>query len=241
MQQSNAGGLHDTPLLGSADAVSASNQLAWLVLLRQQTVSILSAVIFAMLTILAFVLFLYNRADYAYLWMAATCLIVTLIDCEYAASALGRELFTATTDHWLGDVLAISLIRFGWFMLIRAWFELSRHRWMPWTVGLLAFVRIVVSAESLGLFSFIPAALSPVCTSIALAVFFAGLLLLSWLVADGLHKMPVDGWLFLPVVTLSWVDWLSATFPSLRIPRVFSPFGFWAPAALSRGSRLPSL
>lgn len=225
VQQADAGGFHTAPQLGDASAISAVNQLRWLVLVRQQAVVVLLGVVFTLLTALAFALFLYNRTDRAYLWLTISCLLGALANWEFALAVLAHKVFTANTDLWFGTVFVLSVGRFAWYMLIRTWFHLERQQWLTWVVALLTMVQIVTTAGTLGLIPFIPGALAPFCALIVQASFFFYLLAITWVEYVGIRKDPVDGWLFVPVVVLTWTGWMSGTFPSLHLSSVFSPFG----------------
>jgi Stage II sporulation protein E (SpoIIE) len=226
VQQADAGGFHDAPLVGSAEAIALVNQVSWLALVKGQAATMLSGVIFTVLTGMAFVLFLYNPADRAYSWMTLSCSLSAAVSWEFALAALGHELFTVHTDLWFGNVLVIPFSRFCWLILMRAWFHLERPRWLPWTVALLTFLEVVAIAGTLGLIPQIAGALAPACAMVLSVITFLILLALSWVLYRVIRNSPVDGSLFLPIIIIGWMDWLGAVFPHMGLSRLYAPYGF---------------
>ncbi len=225
LSQTDSGGFHHAPLVGTADAVAAEYQLRWLDLLRENAVWALTGLVYSLLALIAFALFLLNHADRAYFWMGALFLMMGLGGWE-TALASWTQTITAPAEMWICNVLAIPLIEFSWIMLLRAWFRLERPLWLPRAAALLALAHAFLLAGALDLlFPLVPSRLAPIFYLSSRAATVAFGLLLCWLMVQGIRKFGLEGWLLLPGVVLGWSDWLASWFSFLYIPRRFFPFG----------------
>ena len=220
-----AGGLHLAPMVGTADAVGAEDQLRWLDLVRENAVWALTGIVYSLLALIAFSLFLFNRNDRVYFWMGALLLMMGLGGGETALAAW-TQIITVPAELWVCYVLVLPAITVAWIMLLRAWFGLDRPLWLPWAVVLLSLAQAFVYAGVLDLlFPLVPSSSAPVFYVLSQVLRVTVELLMCWLVFRGIRKLGLEGWLLLPAVLLGWGDWLAAQFTFLHVPRRFFPFG----------------
>ncbi len=220
--QTDGGGLHLAPVLGSTDAVAAKNQLGWFEAIRQNVVWALTALIYLLLATVAFTLFLLNRTDRVYFWMGAIFLLMGLGGGE-TALASWTQTISVPAELWLCNVLLLPLIGFVWVMLFREWFHLERPRWLPLAAALLTVVHALLLAAGFGLLApLVPSRLVSTFLLPAQTMGFVFGILLTWLVIRGIRKLGLEGWLLLPGVLLAWSDSLARL---LRLPGLYEPFG----------------
>jgi hypothetical protein len=234
LQQPDAGGFNAAPLIGTTQTMSEVNRLAWLETGRGMLIWPVNAIVFSLLTMLAITLFLYNRNDYAYLWMAVPCLLSALAAWEYS-TALLTQAIPAPFDLWFGDVFVLLLSRFASIMLLRAWFGLERPRWVPWVAATAAALDGVGRVGALHLVSFIPLSLAPIFFILQQTSYLTLGVLTTWLVFRGFRKSVAQAWLFVPLMVFVWVDWLAARLPVLHLSREFHPFGLVIPSLAIEG------
>jgi hypothetical protein len=234
LQEPAGGGFNTAPRLGTAEAMSAVNQLGWLEQIRSVLVWPLNGVAFSLLTVMALALFLYNRTDKAYLWMAVPCLLAALADAEFSLATL-TQVVPAPVDLWFGNALVLPLTGFAWNMLLRAWFGLDRPRWLPRAAALTALAWSIGYVGALHLLPFIPSALAPLFYVIwQLAETTYGVLL-TWTAYRGVRKVGAQGWLFVPLIVFGWGDWLAVRLPFLHMSRVLTLFGVPLPSLAIEG------
>jgi hypothetical protein len=223
--QTDAGGFHLAPQVGTTNAVEAEYQLRWLDLVRENAIWALTGTVYSLLAVIAFSLFLFNRTDRVYFWIGSLLLMMGLGGGETALASWTRTI-TIPAELWVCYVLVIPLVNLSWVMLLRAWFELDRPLWLPWAVALLSLAQALVYAGVLDLlFPLVPSTLAPVfyVLSRVLRVIFG--LLMCWIMFRGIRKLGLEGWLLLPPVVLAWGDWLAGQLTFLHVPRRFFPFG----------------
>lgn len=224
--QPDAGGMHLPPMLGTTDAVQAGYQLGWLQLVKYNAVWALTGIVYLLPAAIAFSFFLFNRSDKVYLWIGVLFSLMALGGLETALAGLTQTI-TVPVELFVCYLLVAPAINFAWFMLFRAWFQMSRPVWLPLCMAVLALVQAVAWAGALYLLSpLVPSSLAPVFDVLSQAVFviFAGVV--SWMAFRFIPRQGGESWLLVPPLLLSWADWLAERLSFLHIPRVFYPFGF---------------
>jgi hypothetical protein len=225
VNQPDSGGLHSAPVLGEAGAVDAGNQIAWLELIRSYAFFAAQALLFGMLSILAFTLILFDRSDRVYLWMGALFL---LIASYFAFGVVGAwtEFQSLPTSNLLTDGIVSPLIYATWVMVWWVWFGLQRPAWLPrLTAGLTLMLMISTVLGEEIYFGFVPHSVALHFVTVALAlrlVFFA---LLVWVVIGGIRRQGIEGWLVLPLVLLRGIWAFDAQLRLLHIRLRWSFFG----------------
>ena len=224
LEDPDAGGMHGAPLLGQAGVIGLHYQSQWLELIRADLAYVAQALVFALLAMVAFSLILFDRSDRVYLWIGLLFLVTAFVNIWGAISAW---------TQWIPDQLALlqdgvsgPVISALWVMVWWVWFGREGFRWLPRVLpglaALTAVSRILALEVFPGLVSHSAALrLYPVNQGLRFAFF--GLLL--WIVADGVRRKGLDGWLVLPVVLLRGVASFSNDLIRLHLFRNWFPFG----------------
>jgi len=225
IQQTDPGGMHTAPVLGEASAVAASYQLRWLERTRTYSSWAAQVLLFGLLAVVAFSLILFDRSDRVYLWMGALFLIVTAYAVLVLIAAWTQWLNSAILQ-WLTDGLAVPLVYATWVMVWRVWFGLKRPSWLPSLTAGLALVLMLsnIVGEEL-LYGLVPHTIALHFLTVSLAARLALIVLLVWVVFEGIRRRGVEGWLVLPVVVLRAVAAFTGELEFLSIPLTWHPFG----------------
>lgn len=224
-QLDNVGGIHNPPFLGERSAVAAQYQIKWDELYRSYIGSLIEAILFTLLGIVAFSLMLFDRTDRVYLWIgflllatAASAWIVTLSTWTESIPYFITAPFRLT--------VVLPLIFTGWVMVWRVWFRLRRPRWVPWL--LLGLLLLTIISLSIGQNLFIVVVSSRVEHAfqiISLASRLAIAALLLWTVFQGIVEQGLEGWIAIPAVLLAAVAEFSNELNFAQILNIWFPFG----------------
>jgi hypothetical protein len=225
MSQPESGGMHNAPLLGEAGMVAAEDQSRWMEIFRDYATGSIFAVLYFLLTLTAFCLAFFDRADRVYLWLGGVYLIMTLSSIVGViftfTQSLSFQSGTASTDVFLTP-----LSYAGWVMVWWFWFRLRRPAWMPGVACALA-VLVGISnmlAENLW-FTMIPQPVSAVFHVVSMVARLTFLAISLWIVTQGIRLHGIEGWLVLPCILLSGINRFWNELASLGIVLVWFPFG----------------
>ena len=225
LQQHDAGGMHNAPLLGDAAAVGANYQIRWQKLIRTYLPLALEAMVYLGLGLMAFSLRLFDRADRVFVWMGG---VVLLSAVNYGLSAI--TLWTTYLSYQLPTMLREDflspLISAGWVLVWWMWFRLHRPPWIPRAVDVLTVLLMIANMISGSLFSAfvsqkVAAAFVPISLGVQL-LFFA---LLLWVVVLGIRKKGVEGWIVLPTVLLRGIGQFQRDHSTLHFQTGGTPIG----------------
>jgi hypothetical protein len=224
-QDPDAGGMHTSPVLGEVGAVAAGYQIRWLELVRAYTSEVAGALLFGILTLVAFSLILFDRSDRAYLWMGTLFLLIATSSALNVIAAW-TELLGDFIVELLKDGLANPLIFAAWVMVWWAWFGLQRPSWLPRLMAGLTLLYMVsnILGEEI-FFGFIPHAVAIHFVTLSLVMKLMFFALLVWVVVKGIRKQGLEGWLVLPVVVLRGIGTFTFQLRLLHIPLIWHPFG----------------
>ena len=230
------GGMHSAPVLGEAGAVAAGYQMRWLELIRAYASSVALALLFGLLSVLAFSLILFDRSDRVYLWMGTLFLLIAFSSVLSIIQSW-TELLNSSMINLLRNGLAQPLISAAWVMVFWVWFGLKRPPWMPRLTAVLTLllgISFILGDEDF--YGLVPhgVAVQFVTVTLALRVLFFALLL--WVVVKGIRQQGVEGWLVLPVAVLWGVSAFRQQLGLLHIRTSWHPFG--AQVTLSTFSNL---
>lgn len=223
--QPDAGGFHTAPVLGAAGAVRAGYQLRWIELVRAYLPFAIQAHLYALLSVMAFSLILFDRSDRVYLWIGTVFLLQA---ASYALSAF--DVWTRYLSIWT-DSLIISglftpLICAGWVMVWWVWFGRQRPVWLPRAVAGLALLFMISNMIGEDLFfTFVP---HPVATAFHMVSLVARLLffaLFVWIIAQAIRNRGLEGWLIVPAILLLGIGMFGRELAVVHIPVVWFPFG----------------
>jgi len=225
-QLDDVGGFHNPPLLGEYAAIAAQNQVKWDELYRSYAGSLIEALTFTLLGLVAFSLVLFDRTDPVYVWIGALLLVI----------ALGAwiNVFSTWTE-WIPYVVTAPirltiitpLIYVGWLMVWRVWFRLRRPTWVPrLTVALLLLLMLSSSIGQNLFFVLVQPGTENTFHIISLIVRLAIAALLLWTVFQGIVEQGVEGWIAVPAVLLAGIAEFSAELNYFHIIPTWFPFGF---------------
>ena len=130
VNEPDSGGMHSAPVLGEAGAVAAGYQMRWLELIRAYASYAVEALLFCLLSVVAFSLILFDRSDRVYLWMGALFLLIAV---HSGLTFLGActELQGNLTNTLIIDGVVGPLTFVAWVMVWRVWFGQQPPRWLP--------------------------------------------------------------------------------------------------------------
>jgi hypothetical protein len=225
LQSPDAGGFHAAPLLGDAGTVAAGYQSQWLEVIRAYATAPIELAVFLLLSLVAFSLTFFDRADRVYLWMGAVFLLWAAIASSTIIGAW-TQLLGAEAINIISVALLAPLSNAGWVMVWWVWFGLRRPAWLPRATVMLAVLLGVSNA--LGgdyFFTVVPHPVSAAFHIVSLVVRLIFLAILLWIVAQGVRLRGVEGWLALPAALLFGIARFSIELSMLHIQVTWFPFG----------------
>jgi hypothetical protein len=220
-----AGGLHYAPMLGTANTIEAQTRLDWLELDAESAFAPFEGVLLFLLGAVAAGLILLDHSDRVYLWVAGVLLFTALSDGALTVFTL-TQLLSLRTYFMFFDVFSNPLQLCGWIMVWWYWFHLDRPAWLPKAIAALLLLYMVTKA--LGGDFFYGAVLHPpgvVFNTASVVVRLLFLPLLIFVIALGIRKQGVKGWLVLPAVVPLAISQFSSELIVLNLPVKWAPFG----------------
>jgi hypothetical protein len=221
----DVGGIHIAPALGEAGAVEARYRLQWLETVNGYIVEVVLPISFVMLAVMACGLMLFDRADFAYLWLTTALLLTGLVRANQALFFWTQSESIQVFDL-ARNVFLVPLGLGAWTMAWHAWFRLSRPTWIPKAVAMLTLLYMGSQLLSRSWFpSLWPHAVSAGfhIISVWLRLLFA--LLLGLVVYWGIRQEGREGWLALPAVVLVSVGLFAQELNAVHVPGIWFPFG----------------
>ncbi|MFP5226843.1 MAG: PP2C family protein-serine/threonine phosphatase [Acidobacteriota bacterium] len=213
-----SGGLNYAPLLVAKSAMQAQSRLDWQEALLSRADEATYTIVFWLLALLSASLFLFDRSDPVYLWVAATLFISPLGYLGHILCASTDWLDTRYRDILL-DLFSDPLQTGGWVMVWWVWFRLRRPAWAPRVVALLTVAYAVSLSMQTLLANFgvaLPhgqgAWLSGAFGWSSSLTRIAFVLVLALVVTAGIREQGKEGWLALPVVVAMAVELLAPAF-----------------------------
>jgi hypothetical protein len=224
-QLDDVGGFHNPPLLGEHAAVAAQNQVRWDELYRSYAGTLIEALTFTVLGIIALTLVLFDRTDRVYLWIGALLLIIGLSSWISVISTWTERIpYLITAPVRLSVIFP--LIEAGWVVVWRLWFRLRRPTWVPWlVVGLIPLLMLSSSIGQNLFFVLVPPGIENTFHIISLVVRLAIAALLLWTVFQGIVEQGVEGWIAVPAVLLAGIAEFATELNYFHIIPTWFPFG----------------
>lgn len=233
IQQEDAGGIHTAPILGNAETVGAGYTMTWLQLIQEALLPEAMMALAALLcTAVAVTLWVFDRGDRVYLWMAGVYLLSTVM---YGLSVWDycTQTVSFRADVLLNDCVIHALLSAGWVMVWWVWFGRPRPRWIPQAAAVLCLLLMVSRAagsQTLGIALHQGLAMAAEQISLAIRLLYA--LLTLWIVIQGIRRQGLEGWLVLPAVLLRGVSAYSFELIQWHVlPAKFTLFGQDLPIA----------
>jgi serine phosphatase RsbU (regulator of sigma subunit) len=224
-QLDDVGGFHNPPLLGEASIVAAQQQVKWDELYRSYAGTLIEALVFLLLGILALSLTFFDRSDHVYLWIGALLLTTSASSFISILSTWTEWIPYAITGPFR-LVFLTPLILVGWVIVWRVWFKLRRPAWAPYGLAVL-YVLLVIS-NSLGqnlFFTVVPASIGHPAQMISLAVRLVLAALLLATVFQGIREQGLEGWAAIPPVLLAGIAEFANELNFSHILNFWFPFG----------------
>lgn len=221
----DAGGMHTAPMFGDLATITADNQMRWLELLRAYAPRPVEAILFFLLSIVAFSLILFDRSDRVYLWMGTVFLLTSI---TFALTTIGSwtQWMSYVAIDRIGDVAVTPLLFAVWIMVWWTWFRLHRPSWLPRAVAIftVAYMGATVFAENL---FFVPVSghVASLFQTATLILRILLLIFLVWTVVEGIRLQGFEGWLVVPSVIFICIGRFSAELGVLHIRMIWFPFG----------------
>ncbi|MGA8090053.1 MAG: PP2C family protein-serine/threonine phosphatase [Terracidiphilus sp.] len=218
------GGLRAAPLLGDAGVIAAEIQLQKLDAFRSASAYVLGTFLFAIASIVAFSLLLFDRSDRVYSWMGAVFLLMCLLNLLVADSFTNQHQ-SILTNRILTDCILAPLIFGGWVIIWWLWFGLRRPAGLPRAVVLISLLLMI--SYRIGDVS-LPSITQPVAAAfhyVSLALRLILFALILWIVLQGIRRQGLEGWLVLPVIPLEGLGMFWPELSSLNVPVFWYPFG----------------
>lgn len=225
IESPDAGGMHRAPVLGEASVVALQYQSQWLEFVRGFFSQAVAAAIFGLLALITLSLILFDRSDLSYVWIALLFLGAATGQ-GLAAIAAWTHLLSNTQSLLITTCIVNPITYSLWVIVWWVWFGRVGFRWLPWVVGVLTALLIVFLILGIEIFPGI------VSHATALHLYSAGTLvkiallgLSISIVADGIRRRALDGWLVLPVILLHGLAAFTIDLSRLHIPLIWFPLG----------------
>jgi len=233
IQQEDAGGIHTAPILGDADVVGAGYTMTWLQLIEGDLLPESLLALAALLCMaVAITLWVFDRSDPVYLWMAGVYLLSTAL-YGFSVWDYSTQTVSFRADVLLNDCVIHALLSAGWVMVWWVWFGRPRPRWIPQAAAVLCVVLMVsraVGAQVLGVP--IPHGVGATAELVSLAIRLLYALLTLWIVIQGIRRQGLEGWLVLPAVVLRAISAYSFELIEWHVlPARLIVFGYTLPIA----------
>lgn len=222
-----AGGMHGPPVLGETPVVLAMQRLDWDAVSRSAFSEIPEGAMLLLAIAVAFSLFLLERTERAYLWLAITCLVILQV-VVLRQVAYHTTWMAAWAAVFLRDVILLPAEMALWIVFWASWFRFRGRARLRRSIWVLA------SAEAFGVAlqraplygRLLPvdslAWIAPLTLMLKLLLGFA----LLWVAFRGIHKNRTEGLLALPAVILIAVAQFQYELLVFHAPMIFFVFGY---------------
>jgi serine phosphatase RsbU (regulator of sigma subunit) len=224
----DSGGIHIAPLVGDAGMVNAIYQSQWLNPVRLLAIVFVKGAVFLLLGLTAFSLIFFDRADRVYLWIGAVLLLTAAYDAIGIAGYF-TQFLNLIAIYIIQDCFLDPTVTVCWVMVWWVWFGFRRPSWLPLASATLAVVYAFEQAVwHLWTDIFFnepshPVSVSFYAASLAIRIAFIGALL--WIVAQGVRRKGIEGWLALPPVLLFGIANFSRELETLHLQVNWLLFG----------------
>jgi hypothetical protein len=220
-----AGGLHYAPLLGDAEEIRSRNILDR----YEDTLTLfggpLESAAFLLLSIVAASLLLFDRSDPVYPWLAAVLLFSAVAGSVWLFSNYFPEVIDERGALFFWFAVYCPLHMGGWTLVWWKWFRFRRPTWVPWAIGAMTLLYLVVGITSQGFFldatPIQAQGIFLLAPSVVRLVFLA---LLAFIVYQGIREHGIEGWIVVPAVLLMATMQFMLELARLHIP-AFWKFG----------------
>jgi hypothetical protein len=220
-----AGGLHGVPIVGQAAAILAMQELARKAVLRFVTSYVVEFFIILLAISVASALFILDRTEPAFLWLALNCLAILVYVVNFVVASTSTRIDAVTANLITdGSGAAVNAL---WIIFWAAWFRLKWMRSLHlivWSLALLLGLSWAMHQAPLYADVVPPWAgvwawhFEPVAESLINA-------LLIWVAIEGFRKNRAEGLLALPSILAVVVGHFGSLLTFMHLPSSIRPFG----------------
>ena len=170
------------------------------------------------MALLAFTLILFDRTDSVYLWMGGLFLLQAVFSALSVAGIWTQQI-SILENQLLGDGLLSALIFAGWAMVWWVWLGRQRPTWTPRAAAGLALIYLITIVIGQEMFSgLVPHSVAAVFLRASVLVRLLFLALQLWIVARGIRRQGLEGYMVLPAVLLWGVQTFSVELDTRTFP-----------------------
>ncbi|MFZ0663494.1 MAG: SpoIIE family protein phosphatase [Acidobacteriaceae bacterium] len=231
--QIDPGGMHDPPLIGLVDAVTAAWRVA-----RQDSITsvssiLASAFLFLVFTLLILMLYAFDRTETILLWPLGACAVATLF--YFLLFSSGATFLLTQLQYSLISAVLIPVFECLWLVTFLIYFGLQARKWIRntifvvflWSMAIeLSFQVLTLGGPRIPHFVFTASAVS------GYAVAAAIVLLLALIAYFGIRRSHRTHWMLLLAMIFYAIPSLGPVFRLLHIRTEWFPFGIYLPLVL---------
>jgi hypothetical protein len=220
-QGPGAGGIHIAPTLGEKNHIEKKYRFQWDQTIKGYIVEVVWPIVFVLMAVTMFLLSRDGHQPQPCKWFITALILVGLMRLNQAVYFW----FHVENSHQaviVGSVILRPLVLGSWLMAWREWFNLRELKWLPITIASLTL--LLMGAQLFGM-SWFPVATHTYFHTIADSVRWLLLVLLLFIIYQGLRKRKND-----PLVFVAALLMLIALFPKEIsdlhiIPGIWFPYG----------------
>jgi hypothetical protein len=220
------GGIHVAPVIGTQDAIGARYQMQWLKIFEGYAVDVVPASLFLLMAAMVLCLWPLDRADRAYLWLAAGLVLSGIQRGNQAFFFWWQVESIQDFVIFIGAGVA-SLTLGAWMMAWRGWFKLDRPPWLPKVIAGLTLILMLclLLGRPWLLHVAYPHFVVMAIHYLVMWIRLAFLLVFALTVYQGVRNRGREGWYALPAALAIGAVLFSAELSTLHVPGIWFPYG----------------
>jgi hypothetical protein len=223
--QSDSGGIHIAPLLGSEKGAGDHYRMQWLQMVEGYAVDAVEPIGFLLLAIMALSLMPFDPKNRFYPWLAAALVLL-------AAARVNQPIYFLAQIETMHEfafwrLVVIDALTFAaWTMAWRAAFDPQSSHRSVWAAGILASLYAVARLLTLSMFfPDIPHAATVTLANVLQLTRFGFLLLWSYLAVRGLMDRAPGIWLTFAAFFCIAIGLFAPELSMIGVPGIWFPFG----------------
>ncbi len=213
------GGMHAPPVLGLEQTLRLAPEAAANLLLRIGLFDIPTLLVCIFVALIAIGFFVLDRAERAYLWLAAATTTLGLLNALDLTTYIASNL-AINSAMLLEIAMLLPLSYLFWFFFWTSWFRLAHERLLRKLAcagaATMALLSVALSSPVYG--TLVPVKAVFVLRPLQNGVSCAFGLLLLWVAYRGIRRYGADGWLALAPITLLSISLFRYQLQSAGIP-----------------------
>jgi len=223
--QSDSGGIHIAPLLGSEKGAGDHYRMQWLQMIVGYLVDAVEPIVFLLLAVMALSLMPFDPEDRFYPWLAAALVLLAAARANQPIYFLAQFETMHAFGFW--RIVVIDALTFlAWTMAWRAAFDPQSSRRVVWVSGIFAGLYAVARLLTLSMFfPDMPHAVVSVCVTTLQIVRYGFLLLWLYLAVRGVMDRAPGIWLGLAAFFCIVIGLYAPELSIIGVPGIWFPFG----------------